>query len=478
VIKQTAIIYHVSHDPYNRTEEMKLVWTNLYFDWTNMKMVFKGAFDIFLNTESKYDDCRLLHLPDLELKLNIDWQCRAQQFHNHILMPGAQNHKDSNYHIANFHNYVVPCAPDKTPVIVNSLEHDSYSQFRSENVNLRLSFVCKTMITTANNNNDQPLKEDEKKSEEPPTFKFYASTSRFLERIKNLLSSITRPTKRGKLFGNLKPRKPLLTRHYKIVEFNIDLPQIRIVYWSSANEQYGIDLDARHFRLNLTQKLDLVPQADNLKRRPRPVWSVQLMKFNIDNVEMYLMSPPVTLNSAVSATARGGAPLNTNHSLFQSVDKPPVTPTTSGLFNKAEFDLLQLQMNNSSNERSSIIKLFEAKSAPKNFFMRIDSIYYERERDAHYKTYNSNSSGSVSNVGGAAIGGRAATNKSANSLIQFNSEVMASDLGGPNTLNRFSYSLKTEPGSSKSGKKTSHLHTKGEKPNLYFYGKKFFSDKL
>ena len=40
-----------------------------------------------------------------------------------------------------------------------------------------------------------------------PTCKFYASTSRFLERIKTLLSTITRPTRRGKLFNNFKPRK-------------------------------------------------------------------------------------------------------------------------------------------------------------------------------------------------------------------------------------------------------------------------------
>lgn len=50
LVQQSQIIYHVSMDPYNRTEEMKLVWTQLYFDWTNMKMIFKGILDIYLNT--------------------------------------------------------------------------------------------------------------------------------------------------------------------------------------------------------------------------------------------------------------------------------------------------------------------------------------------------------------------------------------------------------------------------------------------
>lgn len=43
LIQQCHIIYHVSMDPYNRTEEMKLVWTQLYFDWTNMQMILKGV---------------------------------------------------------------------------------------------------------------------------------------------------------------------------------------------------------------------------------------------------------------------------------------------------------------------------------------------------------------------------------------------------------------------------------------------------
>jgi hypothetical protein len=46
IIQQSQIIYHVSMDPYNRTEEMKWVWSQLYFDWTNMLMIFKG-FNIF-----------------------------------------------------------------------------------------------------------------------------------------------------------------------------------------------------------------------------------------------------------------------------------------------------------------------------------------------------------------------------------------------------------------------------------------------
>jgi len=194
-IQQTQLIYHVSMDPYNRTEEMKWVFTHLYFDWTNMLMLFKGSLDIYLNTESKYDDCRLLHLPNLQLKLRIEWLCKQ-----HFL---------SGHESANLHNFVIPCAPDKLPVIINSSEHDSYAQFRSENLNISLSFV-----TNGDGVAGQQANEDGANKQGDgnalilvPTCKFYASTSRFLERIKTLLSTITRPTRRGKLFNNLKPRK-------------------------------------------------------------------------------------------------------------------------------------------------------------------------------------------------------------------------------------------------------------------------------
>ena len=230
-IQHTQIIYHVSMDPYNRTEEMKWVWSQLYFDWTNMLMTFKGGLDIFLNTESKYDDCRLLHLPNLEMKIKIDWICKQQY--------NQDSNLRANSNLANSHNFVVPCAPDKLPIIMNSSEHDSYAQFRSENVNLSFSFVSKSEAVTACDDKSMV-----------PTCKFYASTSRFLERIKTLLSTITRPTRRGQLFKNFKPRKPILSRHFKLVTIHFDIPKLNIIYWSSASEEYGVQLECSHFVLS------------------------------------------------------------------------------------------------------------------------------------------------------------------------------------------------------------------------------------
>lgn len=343
-VSQAQIIYHVSMDPYNRTEEMKWVFTQLYFDWTNMLLVFKGALDIFLNTESKYDDCRLLHLPNLELKIKIEWICKSQY----------SSGQESDINLANLHNFVVPCAPDKLPIIVNSSEHDSYSQFRSENLNISLSFVISKFESSQSYSNEtQTIKKTNDNGEENivPTCKFYASTSRFLERIKTLLSTITRPTRRGKLFKNFKPRKPILSRHFKLVNVHFEIPKLNIIYWSSASEEYGCLLECEQFNLDSTHKLELIPWLDSLKRRPRPCWYIEIMKCKLAQTKIYLMAP----NSG------------------------------SGKFNN------DLSKNNPSSMQNDLLfngSKFLESHVMRSFFMQIDSIFYEREKNCNYNIYN------------------------------------------------------------------------------------------
>jgi hypothetical protein len=36
-IRQMTILLHASLDPYNKTEEMELTWSDLAMDWTNGK---------------------------------------------------------------------------------------------------------------------------------------------------------------------------------------------------------------------------------------------------------------------------------------------------------------------------------------------------------------------------------------------------------------------------------------------------------
>uniref|UniRef100_A0A2C9LVP7 Uncharacterized protein n=1 Tax=Biomphalaria glabrata TaxID=6526 RepID=A0A2C9LVP7_BIOGL len=103
---------------------------------------------------------------------------------------------------ANDHHAVMPCAPDKVPDF-SLEEHDSFRAFRSQYLNLDLSLKTRPV---ADNLLDIPSCPE-----------LYASTLRFLEKIRNCMFSVTRPVRRGKLFGVVTPRKLQLTRHYKLV---------------------------------------------------------------------------------------------------------------------------------------------------------------------------------------------------------------------------------------------------------------------
>ena len=61
--QQLTLLLHTSLDPYSTTEEMEVTWTDLAMDWTNANLIFKGDFHVYVRTASKYDDCRLLHIP-------------------------------------------------------------------------------------------------------------------------------------------------------------------------------------------------------------------------------------------------------------------------------------------------------------------------------------------------------------------------------------------------------------------------------
>ncbi|XP_078336664.1 protein hobbit-like [Crassostrea virginica] len=252
-VQQMSWLYHASFDPYNTTELMDWSWTDLILDWTNAKFRLKGDLDIYARTASKYDDCKLLHLPNLSLCVKLGWICLGD---------------------ANDHHSVMPCAPDKVPEY-SLEEHDSFRAFRSQNLNLEISMDTKPMRDNTLN---------------VPSCLFYASTLKFLDKIGTCLASVTRPIKRGAIFKNTKPRKIQLTRHYRTIKLDVNLHRFNICYWMSFSKQHGQELLADAFVLHSCNDLTLVPVEDGLFHRPAANWSVRYLSCDLTAAKVWLQS--------------------------------------------------------------------------------------------------------------------------------------------------------------------------------------------
>ncbi|KAK6192150.1 hypothetical protein SNE40_003678 [Patella caerulea] len=250
-IGKMSWLYHAQLDPFNNTELMDWTWTNVVLDWTNGKFLLKGDLDISAKTESKYDDCKMLHLPNLRFCVRLDWLCLGDP---------------------NDHHSVMPCAPDKIPDY-SMEEHDSFRAFRSEKLNLDISLET------------QLIKENQ---DDIPSCYFYASTLRFMDKIKSCLLSTTRPIRRGTYFKTTTKRKLQLSRHYRKIKMSVNFHQFLIRYWMSFAKQHGFELLSDSFTLNMCNKLALRRIEDGLIHRPASEWSVSYFICNLGNTKIWL----------------------------------------------------------------------------------------------------------------------------------------------------------------------------------------------
>ncbi|CAG9812625.1 unnamed protein product [Phaedon cochleariae] len=254
VVQQLSVLLHASLDPYNTTEEMALTWEKVIMDWTNAKFVYKGDLNIFVRTASKYDDVQLLKMPNVKLVLGIQWVCLGNP---------------------NDHHSVVQCAPDKVPEYSSNQVHDSFRAFRSQNVNLNITLETRPVAQEPNS---------------CPILLLYGSTLRWIESLNLILSGVTRPTKRGLIFNNLRPRKTQLSKHYKRVHLLIGLHKFQVCYWMSFSMQRGCELFGGRLSSSSEHTLSLVPIDDGLKHRPKALWSVVYMNSELSDFEMWLKS--------------------------------------------------------------------------------------------------------------------------------------------------------------------------------------------
>ncbi|XP_015437113.1 PREDICTED: protein KIAA0100 [Dufourea novaeangliae] len=254
-VKQLTVLLHASLDPYNTTEEMELTWTGLELDWTQGRIIVKGDLDVYVRTASKYDDCRLLHLPNVRLSIKLAWVCLGDPRDHHA---------------------AIPCAPDRLPEYSSNQEHDSFRAFRSQNLNVSLSLETKPTGSPALSS--------------APTALLYGSTLRWFENLKFILSGATRPTRKGPLFKNIRPRKKQLSRHYRKVRLTLAFHRFHVSYWMSFAMQRGFEVTGGRVACSCEHNLSLHPILDDLIHRPRAEWSVVYMNCELSDAEIWLKS--------------------------------------------------------------------------------------------------------------------------------------------------------------------------------------------
>lgn len=251
--QQLSLFFHGSLDPYNSTELIEIGFFKSIIDWLPGRILLRGNVDLLVHTASKYDECRIVHLPHIEAQFYLYWQCLGNPFDHHS---------------------VIPCAANKIPEYSSNQQHDSYRAFRSQALNLKVSLESKP----SNNTIDLP------------SILLFSSSLRWFENQKQIFAGITRLTRRGPLFKNTKPRKKQFSKIFHKISVSVCLHKLRTTYWSSFNHTYGCEIIGGLLSHGAQHTLSLAPFDDGLHRRPRPVWSMTYMNSEISDVEIWLRS--------------------------------------------------------------------------------------------------------------------------------------------------------------------------------------------
>lgn len=105
-----------------------------------------------------------------------------------------------------------------------------------------------------------------------------------------MFAGVTRPTRRGAVFKNLRPRKKQLSRHYKKIRILLGFHRFQVCYWMSFAMQRGFELLGGRITFGSEYVLNLIPVDDDLKHRPRTDWSVMYMNCDLNDAEIWLKS--------------------------------------------------------------------------------------------------------------------------------------------------------------------------------------------
>ncbi|CDW54842.1 Fmp27 GFWDK and Apt1 and Zip domain containing pr otein [Trichuris trichiura] len=269
-----------SSDPYNDTEQLEWTWEKLLFEWKSGKyydikfprhhlclICRKRAAEIVkvrrllsisfpqFETQVTFFVCSQFRVESLFLfSLRFDWSCIGNPYN---------------------HNAVSLCAPDKLPDRSADQRHDSYGAFRSQHLNL-------TFIIDVH---------EKRECTDSLRVLLYSNTFRWLVRLRDTVSAINRPVKRGSLYSNMRTPKSQLSRHYKKLNISISLPKFLVTYWPSFTSDRGVHFTCSALQLSSAHELHLedFTSSELLYRRKRTKIRTTFLNARMSHVDCYLL---------------------------------------------------------------------------------------------------------------------------------------------------------------------------------------------
>ncbi|CAJ0948684.1 unnamed protein product, partial [Mesorhabditis belari] len=259
--KEVRTIMLASPDPYNSTETVEWCWEDFGLDWLIGEIRIRSGLSVYVRTASKYDDSRILFLPQLKLRVTLDWVCLGDPHDHHS---------------------ATPCSPSRLPHCAT--EHDSYRAFRSKCLDLAIYFDVESADVHGDPKESQRSKW--------PHVLLYANTFRSLEFLLNTLTLTNRPVKKGALFGSPTRSKPQLSKHFRDVKFMVNFPYFHITYWMSHSSDYGFRVSSDGLVLSAFLRLSATPlDQNNLRRRRSFQWSQQQVTAAIGKTQVHVFGP-------------------------------------------------------------------------------------------------------------------------------------------------------------------------------------------
>ncbi|KAL3316416.1 hypothetical protein Ciccas_004933 [Cichlidogyrus casuarinus] len=282
VHQQMTWLYSISPDPQNTEEYFAWHWTKCFVKWQTGLFIIQGDFEAQSRSSVKHEGiCRLLFLPDLELKIALDWLTLGDPHDHHS---------------------VRPVNPNRVNLDPNQPPHDTYHLFRAHRVNMDLSFTVKSL--------------DSRTENRFPRCFFYTNVIKFLDKMKMCFARVSRPIRRGLVFKRVKPRRPNFSRLFESIHLTVSVPELEITYWVSQAKRIGVFIHTGPLQLaadfNLVVDGDrpikrefislLHPTSpetvmthqngphivDGLIRRPRAIWSIKQLILNLHQLSAWL----------------------------------------------------------------------------------------------------------------------------------------------------------------------------------------------